>query len=54
MGTSGTESCEGCPLTQFKHLLPQPALKLTLVRLNCSLKSGKRTILEQIIDFVFA
>ena len=29
MGTSGTESCEGCLQTQFKHLPPQLALKLT-------------------------
>ena len=25
MGTSGTESCEGCLQTQFKHLPPQLA-----------------------------
>ena len=31
MGTSGTESCEGCPQTQFKHIPPQPALKLSPV-----------------------
>ena len=34
MGTSGTESCEGCPQTQFKHLPPQLALESSLVRLN--------------------
>ena len=34
MGTSGTESCEGCFQTQFKHLPPQLALKLSLVRLQ--------------------
>ena len=33
MVTSGTETCEGCLLTQFKHQLPQLALKLSLVRL---------------------
>ena len=27
-GTSATESCEGCLLTQFKHLTPQLVLKL--------------------------
>ena len=32
MGTSGTESCEGCLQTQFKYLPPQ--LKLSLVRLQ--------------------
>ena len=32
VGTSGTESCEGCLQTQFKHLLPQLALKLSIVR----------------------
>ena len=30
MGTSGTESCEGCLLSQFKHLPPPPALKLSV------------------------
>ena len=34
MGTSGTESCEGCLQTQFKHLPPQLALKSNLVRLQ--------------------
>ena len=34
MGTSGTESCEECLWTQFKNLPPQPALKLSLVRLQ--------------------
>ena len=34
MGTSGTESCEGCLQTQFNHLPPQLALKLSLVRLQ--------------------
>ena len=34
MGTSGTEGCEGCLSTQFKHLLPQLALRLILVRLG--------------------
>ena len=34
MGTSGTESCEGCLWTQFKYLPPQLALKLSLVRLQ--------------------
>ena len=34
MGTSGTESYEGCLQTQFKHLPPQLALKLSLVRLQ--------------------
>ena len=33
MGTSGTESCEGWLWTQFKHLPPQLALRLSLVRL---------------------
>ena len=33
MGTSGIESCEGCLYTQFKHLPPQLALRLSLVRL---------------------
>ena len=32
--TSGTENCEGYLLTQFKHLLPQLALKLSPVRLG--------------------
>ena len=32
--TSGTESCEGCLKTQFKHSPPQLALKLSLVRLD--------------------
>ena len=32
MGTSETESCEGCLWTRFKHLLPQLALNLSLVR----------------------
>ena len=32
-GTSGTESCEGRLYIQFKHLPPQLALKLSLVRL---------------------
>ena len=32
VGTSGTESCEGCLQTQFKHLPPQLALKLGLVK----------------------
>ena len=34
MGTSGTESYEGCLQTQFKHLPPQLRLKLSLVRLQ--------------------
>ena len=34
MGTSGTESCEGCLWTQFKHLPPQLALKLSIARLQ--------------------
>ena len=34
MGTSGTESCEGCLLIQFKQLPPQLALRLSLVRLQ--------------------
>ena len=34
MGTSGSESCEGCLQTQFKHFPPQLALKLSLVRLQ--------------------
>ena len=34
MGTSGTESCEGCLQTQLKHLPPQLVLKLSLVRLQ--------------------
>ena len=34
MGTSETEICEGCPETRFKHLPPQLALKLSLVRLT--------------------
>ena len=34
MGTSGTESYEGCMQTQFKHLPPQLALKLSLARLQ--------------------
>ena len=34
MGTSGTESFEGCLQTQFKYLPPQLALKLNLVRLQ--------------------
>ena len=34
MGTSGTESYEGCLQTQLKHLPPQLALKLSLVRLQ--------------------
>ena len=33
MGISGTESCEGCLLTQFKHLPSQVALEASLVRL---------------------
>ena len=33
MGTSGTESCEGCLQTQFKQQPPQLALKLSVVRL---------------------
>ena len=33
MGTSETESYEGCLWTKFKHLPPQLALKLSLVRL---------------------
>ena len=33
MSTSGTEICEGCLETQLKHLLPQLALRLSLVRL---------------------
>ena len=33
MGTSGTESCEGCLQTQLKHLPLQLALKMSLVRL---------------------
>ena len=40
MGTSGTESCEGCLQIQFKHLPPQLALKLSLVRLQ-SLQTSK-------------
>ena len=32
MSASGTESYEGCLQTQFKHLPPQLALKLSLVR----------------------
>ena len=36
MGTSGTESCEGCLWTQFKHLPPQLVIKLSLVRLYIS------------------
>ena len=34
MGTSRTESCEGCLWTQFKHLPSQPALRFSLVRLG--------------------
>ena len=34
MGTSETESCEGCLETQFKHLPPQLALILSLVKLQ--------------------
>ena len=34
MDTSGTESYEGCLQTQSKHLPPQLALKLILVRLQ--------------------
>ena len=34
MGTSGTESCEGCLDTQFKHLPQRLALKLSPVRLS--------------------
>ena len=34
MGTSGTESYEGCLQTQFKHLPPQLALTLSFVRLQ--------------------
>ena len=41
MGSSGTESCERCPQTQFNHLLPQLALKLSLLRLRaCSQEPG--------------
>ena len=44
MGTSGTESCEGCLQTQFKHLLPQLALKLSLIRLRLKQpEQNKRT-----------
>ena len=42
MGTSGTESCERCLQTQFKHLLPQLALKLSLVRLKVTMKDPKK------------
>ena len=31
MGTSGTESCEGCLQTQFKHLPSQLAVRLSPV-----------------------
>ena len=34
MSTSGTETYEGYLQTQFKHLPPQLALKLSLVRLQ--------------------
>ena len=34
MGTSGTESFEGCLWTKLKPLPPQPTLKLSLVRLK--------------------
>ena len=34
MGTSGTESYEGCLQTQSKHLPPQLVLKLSFVRLQ--------------------
>ena len=40
MGTSGTESYEGCLWTQFKHLRLQRALKLSLVRLMTSQTHG--------------
>ena len=33
MGNSKTECCERCLYTQFKHLPPQVALKLSLVGL---------------------
>ena len=33
-GKFGTESCGGCLKTQFRHLPPQLALKLSLVRLQ--------------------
>ena len=36
MGTSGTESSEGCLKTQFKYVPPQLALKLSLVGLQNS------------------
>ena len=45
MGTSGTESCEGCLLTQFKHLPPQLALRLSPVRLVYLYLSLSETIL---------
>ena len=38
VGTSGRERCEGCPLTQFKHLPPQLALKLSPVRLLLTMR----------------
>ena len=41
MGTSGTESCERCLQTQFKHLPPQLALKLSQVRLQ-SFQTSKK------------
>ena len=33
MGTSGTRGCEECLQTQLKHLPPQLARRLSLVRL---------------------
>ena len=34
MGTSGTDNCKACLWTQFKHLPPQLALRLSLVKLQ--------------------
>ena len=50
VGTAGTEDCEGCLQTQFKHLPPQLALRLSPVRLR---KGHVKIILLPIIAFSY-